>query len=161
MPEASKHRYLVALGSNRRLAGVGRPRAVLDAAIHALADEGWGIEAVSDWIDSDPVGPSHRRYANGAAVLCGDLEPSAALANLQAVEALFERDRRGERWRARTLDLDIVLWSGGAWHDPALAIPHPLFRQRPFVLRPAAQIAPHWRDPVTGLTLRQLAARAA
>ncbi|HBC14254.1 MAG TPA: 2-amino-4-hydroxy-6-hydroxymethyldihydropteridine diphosphokinase, partial [Erythrobacter sp.] len=25
---------------------------------------------------------------------------------------------------------------------------------------PAAQIAPDWRDPVSGLTLRQLAARA-
>ena len=159
MREASKHSYLIALGSNRRLPGVGRPRAVLDAAVGALAEEGWDIEAVSDWIDSDPIGPSQRRYANGAAVIGCDLDPLEALESLQAVEALFERDRRGQRWRARTLDLDIVLWSGGAWHSAGLAIPHPLFCAREFVLKPAAQIAPLWRDPVTGLTLRQLAAR--
>ncbi len=78
----------------------------------------------------------------------------------RTIERVFGRDRRGQRWRSRTLDLDIVLWSGGTWYGPRLAIPHPLFRQRDFVLRPAAQIAPDWRDPVSGLTLRQLAARA-
>lgn len=159
MSEASEHRYLIALGSNRRLPGVGPPRAVLDAAMRALADEGWTVEAVSGWIDSAPIGPSQRRYANGAAVIGGDLLPDEALENLQQVEAAFARRRSGQRWRARTLDLDIVLWSGGAWHTPDLAIPHPLFRERNFVLRPAAEIAPAWRDPVSHLTIRQLAAR--
>jgi 2-amino-4-hydroxy-6-hydroxymethyldihydropteridine diphosphokinase len=57
------------------------------------------------------------------------------------------------------LDLDIVLWSGGAWSSPDLTVPHIAFRERGFVLDPAAAIAPAWRDPVSGLTLRQLAAR--
>jgi 2-amino-4-hydroxy-6-hydroxymethyldihydropteridine diphosphokinase len=52
-----------------------------------------------------------------------------------------------------------VLWSGGIFAAPDLAIPHPLFRQRDFVLRPAAAIAPDWRDPVSNLSLRQLLAR--
>ena len=69
------------------------------------------------------------------------------------------RERRGQRWGSRTLDLNIVLWGGGSWASKALSIPHPLFRGRHFVLRPAAQVAPTWRDPVTGLTLRQLAGR--
>lgn len=161
MPEASNHRYLVALGSNRRMPGIGGPRAVLEAAIYALAEEGWTVEAVSRWIDSAPLGPSLRRYANGAAVIAGDAGPLEALESLQSIEEAFGRERRGQRWRSRTLDLDIILWSGGAWHDAALSIPHSLFRQRPFVLGPAAQIAPNWRDPVTGLTVRQLAARGA
>jgi 2-amino-4-hydroxy-6-hydroxymethyldihydropteridine diphosphokinase len=59
------------------------------------------------------------------------------------------------------LDLDIVLWSGGAWASPGLTIPHPRFRTRQFVLGPAASIAPTWRDPLSGLTLRQLAYRLA
>jgi 2-amino-4-hydroxy-6-hydroxymethyldihydropteridine diphosphokinase len=57
------------------------------------------------------------------------------------------------------LDLDIVLWSGGSYAAPDLIVPHPLFRVRDFVLAPAAQIAASWRDPVTGLTVRQLHAR--
>ncbi|WP_370190793.1 2-amino-4-hydroxy-6-hydroxymethyldihydropteridine diphosphokinase [Qipengyuania sp.] len=160
MTEASAHRYLIALGSNRRLPGVGRPRAVLDAAVAVLAEEGWQVEAVSRWIESRPLGPSSRRYSNGAALIAGDLEPCEALKSLQAIEQVFGRERRGQRWRSRTLDLDIVLWSGGAWHSRDLAIPHPAFRERRFVLGPAAQIAPHWRDPVTRLTVRQLSRRA-
>ena len=158
MGEASEHHYLVALGSNSRVPGVGAPRAVLAAAVAALAESGWEVEAVARVIDSAPVGPSLRRYANGAAIITGDLSPPDALENLQDIERAFGRNRRGQRWRSRTLDLDIVLWSGGAWHTGELAIPHPLFRQRAFVLHPAAEIAPHWHDPVTHLTVRQLAA---
>lgn len=159
MSEASEHRYLVALGSNRRVPGLGAPRSVLSAALAALAEAGWRVDAAARLIDSAPVGPSLRRYANGAAIIAGDCAPPDALESLQEVERAFGRNRCGQRWRSRTLDLDIVLWSGGAWHGPHLAVPHPLFRQRDFVLRPAAQIAPHWRDPVTHLTVRQLAAR--
>ncbi|MFZ1477725.1 MAG: 2-amino-4-hydroxy-6-hydroxymethyldihydropteridine diphosphokinase, partial [Sphingorhabdus sp.] len=38
-------------------------------------------------------------------------------------------------------------------------VPHTAFRERRFVLCPAAEIAGDWRDPLTGLTLHQLTAR--
>ena len=57
------------------------------------------------------------------------------------------------------IDLDIILWSGGSWGEPALTVPHRLFRGREFVLAPLARVAADWRDPVTGLSVRQLAAR--
>ena len=161
MGQASSHRYVIALGSNMRVPGIGAPRAVLPKALERLADRGVEVEIASRLRASHPVGPSLRTYANGAAIVSARLDPPAMLALLQSVESEFGRDRRGARWRARSLDLDIVLWSGGAWFSPDLVIPHLLFRERDFVLRPAAEIAPDWRDPVTGLTLRQLAARAA
>lgn len=108
---------------------------------------------------SDPVGPSTRRFANAAVLLDSAYDPPALLAGLQRLEREFGRKRLGQRWRERTLDCDIVLWSGGGYHAPDLQIPHPLFRERGFVLQPAAAIAPHWRDPITGLTLRQLSTR--
>ena len=110
-------------------------------------------------IASDPIGPSIRRYANSAAIVATRLAPSELLALLKRVEREFGRRAGGQRWRARVLDLDVVLWSGGPYVDRSLTIPHPLFRERDFVLGPASTIAPHWRDPVTGLTLRQLHAR--
>ena len=103
--EASKHRYLIALGSNRRVPQIGAPRAVLDAAVAELAEEGWEVEAVSSWVDSVPIGPSQRQYANGAVVISGDLDPTETLEHLQSIEEKFGRERRGQRWRARTLDL--------------------------------------------------------
>lgn len=155
-----RHRYLIALGSNRRHPRFGPPARVIEAAFADLAARGWMVEAASPVVGSPPMGPSLRRYANAAAIIAGNWPPPEALAALQDVEALFGRKRRGQRWGARVLDLDIVLWSGGAWVGLDLTIPHPLFRTRGFVLGPAASIAPGWRDPVTRLTVRQLAARA-
>lgn len=161
MTGASSHSYVIALGSNMRVSRIGGPRAVLRAAIETLDAEGVVLREVSRIRSSLPVGPSLRRYANGAALVASRHAPGEMLALLQSVEDAFGRRRRGAQWRARTLDLDIVLWSGGMWNTADLAIPHPEFRSRQFVLGPAAEVAPRWRDPVTGLTLRQLAARGA
>ena len=117
------------------------------------------MEAVSRVIETPPLGPSRRRYANAAAVLETSLDPPELLDLLQDIESTFGRRRRGARWGARVLDLDIVLWSGGMWRSGGLAIPHPQFRRRAFVLGPAMAIARQWRDPVGGLTLAQLHAR--
>ena len=124
-----------------------------------IGKAGCKLEAVAPFISSRPLGPSQREYVNGAALVASPLTPHAMLAMLHGIEMLHGRERRGARWRARTLDLDIILWSGGCVADAQLTIPHPQFRARDFVLGPAAQVAPGWRDPVTGLTLRQLYAR--
>src|SRR3546814_4583193 len=58
------------------------------------------------------------------ALVASSLDPPAMLDRLQAIEAAFGR-RTGQRWSARTLDLDILLWSGGIWSDDRLVIPHP------------------------------------
>ena len=142
-----------------RVPGVGGPREVLAVAVAALEDAGLRIEAVAPVSTTRPIGPSLRSYANGAAIVSTELSPIDLLAELQHIERIFGRKQRGQRWRARPLDLDIILWSGGAWHSPGLTIPHTAFRQRDFVLRPAAAIAGDWRDPVTGLTPCHLHAR--
>ena len=152
-------RYLIALGSNVRHVRHGRPRDVVGAAIDALAANGMRIEGASPIMISDPLGPSLRRYANAVLILGTDLDPPALLTRLKVIERDFGRRRGGRRWTSRVLDLDIVLWDGGAWSAPGLTIPHPAYRHRGFVLRPAAQLVPGWRDPVSGLTVRQLLSR--
>jgi len=87
-----------------------------------------------------------------------ELSPPEMLERLQEIEARFGR-RSGQRWSARTLDLDILLWSGGVWSDASLTIPHPAMAQRAFVLGPLRAIAPEWQHPLTGRSIRQLAAR--
>lgn len=145
-----------------RLPGVGSPRAVLAHALLALEAKGVRVTANAPVLQSAPIGPSRRQYANGAAVVESALSPPELLALLQSVERRFGRtraQRRGQRWRARALDLDIILWSGGVWNSPNLRIPHREMRARDFVLRPARAIAGDWRDPVTGLSVAQLHAR--
>ena len=153
------NRYLIALGSNQRHARFGNPKAILRAALAELVMQGVAVEIASPILRSRPLGPSLREYANGAAVVETELDPPELLDLLQATEAAFGRRRQGQRWRSRTLDLDIVLWAGGGWADDRLTVPHAEFRKRDFVLRPAARIAPAWRDPLTGLTLKHLLTR--
>src|SRR3546814_13363107 len=96
---------------------------------------------ISDW--SSDVCSSD--LANAAALVETGLPPPALLKRLKEIEADFGK-RAGQRWGARTLDLDIVLWSGGLWSDRSLTIPHPSFRERNFVLAPLTPIAPRWRE---------------
>ncbi|MDB5682260.1 MAG: folK [Sphingomonas bacterium] len=145
--------YVIALGSNRR----GRHGGPADEVRAALAAIG-GVVAASPLTATAPMGPSSRRFANAAAMIDSDESPPVLLARLKAIEADFGR-RPGRRWGDRVIDLDVILWSQGVWGDDRLTIPHPAFRQRRFVLDPLVRIVPDWRDPLTGLTVRQLAAR--
>ncbi|WP_332872429.1 2-amino-4-hydroxy-6-hydroxymethyldihydropteridine diphosphokinase [Allopontixanthobacter confluentis] len=129
---------------------------MLAAALASLADAGLEIVAAAPVIQSAPVGPSQHRYANSAAVISTDLAPEDLLALLKAAERAFGRKQRGQRWAARVLDLDIILWSGGSFYGKFLTIPHPAMQERDFVLAPAAAICPEWRDPISRLSIRQL-----
>jgi 2-amino-4-hydroxy-6-hydroxymethyldihydropteridine diphosphokinase len=147
--------YAIAIGSNRRHHRHGGPDRVVHAAMTALAEFG-EVEARSAILRTPALGPAGRSFANAAVLLATDLPPPALLAQLKQLEREFGR-RPGRRWGPRVLDLDIILWSGGFWAGDGLTVPHPEFRKRAFVLTPLAQIAPDWRDPLTGRTVRHLA----
>ena len=149
--------YLVALGSNRRHHLYGRPRDVVRAAMEECAALGT-VAARSRIIATAPLGPAQRRFANAACLIESEYDPPAMLAGLKRIEREFGR-QTGQRWGDRVIDLDIVLWNGGIWSGTNLDIPHREMRGRSFVLDPASSIAGDWRDPVSGLTLTQLAAR--
>lgn len=153
------HVYAIALGSNQPHPRYGDPRAVLAAALEALDDGPLRLLVASPVIASRPIGPSIRSYANGAAIIETTLEPLELLTHLKSIERSFGRRPGGQRWRARVLDLDILLWSGGTFADDALCIPHREMRKRSFVLDPLTAIAPDWRDPISGLSVRHLKAR--
>lgn len=149
--------YAIALGSNRRHGRHGAPERVVTAAIAEIAADA-AVEAVSPILRTAALGPAGRAFANAVIIVSSDAAPDALLARLKAIERSFGR-RAGRRWGPRVIDLDIVLWSGGTWRSPGLAIPHAEFRRRAFVLDPLARVAAGWRDPVTGLTVAQLRAR--
>jgi len=142
--------YAIGIGSNRR-GRHGGPAAEVRAAIAAIG----GLVAASPVIGSAPLGPSIRRFANAAILIDSDESPPALLARLKRIEAAFGR-RRGRRWGARVIDLDILLWSGGRWREPGLTVPHVALASRAFVLGPLARIAPDWRVPPDERSVRQL-----
>lgn len=151
------HLYALALGSNRPLSARRTPARLLAEATELIGRLG-EVQAVAPILITPPLGPSRRMFANGALVVKTSLAPEEMLGRLQSIERSLGR-RRFRRWGARSMDIDIILWSGGRWNSTRLVIPHPAFRARHFVLAPLAGVAATWRDPVTGLSIRHLRAR--
>lgn len=155
--DSAVHHYALSLGSNRALSRRRTPARLLDEAAWLIARE-VRVLAVSQIIATPPLGPSLRNYANAALLIESLLTPPALLDRLQAIERALGR-RRFRRWGARSIDIDIILWSGGSWRSRTLAIPHPALAQRAFVLTPLCAIVPTWRVPRHGRQIRHLDAR--
>lgn len=129
----------VALGSNQ-----GDRRAHLDGAVLALRrNPDVRVIALSDWIETEPVGgPSGQgRYLNGVLELETTLAPRALLEVLRSIERDHGRVR-AERNGPRTLDLDLLVHGDAVLEEPGLRLPHPRLAERRFVLEPWASIAP-------------------
>jgi len=141
----------IALGSN-----LGDSQSTLEGALAVLAETPQiSLQARSSWYQTVAVGPPQPDYLNGCALLQVSLSPPELLAVLLAVELQFGRVRR-QRWEPRSLDLDLLLYDDLILDTPFLQLPHPRMHERAFVLVPLAEIAPHWRDPVSGHLIAQL-----
>ena len=100
-------------------------------------------------------------FTNAAVELETDLPPVDLLFALKRLEVTIGRDPNGVRFGPRLIDLDILSFDGQCVEDPELdlIVPHPRFHEREFVLAPLAEVAPEWRDPVTGRTVGDLLGR--
>ncbi len=150
-----KMRVQLSLGSN-----VGDREAILVAAMEALEQEpGVSIAAASHCYESEPVGMREQPdFLNLAVEIETDLEPLELLRRVKDIERRLGRTP-SVRWGPRAIDIDIVLWGRRALTSEELTLPHAAFRERAFVLAPLAEIAPGAVDPVSGLTVAELAER--
>jgi 2-amino-4-hydroxy-6-hydroxymethyldihydropteridine diphosphokinase len=153
LPPEPLQQAAIALGSN-----LGASRANLEGALAAL-DQSAGVRVLarSSWYRSAPIGPVQPDYLNGCAVLEVSLPPEALLDLLLATEQRYGRVR-AERWGPRTLDLALIFYGQLLLDSERLQLPHPRMAERGFVLLPLAEIAAEWLDPVSGRSVRQLAA---
>ncbi len=147
----SQVKCAIALGSN-----LGDSRAILAEALATLAAiPEIRLLAHSSWYQTKAVGPPQPDYINGCALVQVKISPHSLLETLLAIEAQFGRVRR-ERWGARSLDLDLLLYDDLILDTPNLTLPHPRMRERAFVLVPLVEIAPNWVEPVSGKAIAQL-----
>ena len=137
----------IGLGSN-----LAEPIAQIKAARTAIAAIS-GVQelAFSSLYHSLPMGPQDQPdYVNAVMSIATALLPIDLLRSLQAIENTQGRTRKGERWGARTLDLDILIYDDQLIELPDLTIPHPGLAQRSFVLYPLFEISPKLQIPGKG-----------
>ena len=131
----------LALGSN-----LGDRAALLRGALISL-ERGGAVRVVaeSSVYETAPVGgPEQPDYLNMVVAVETSLNPEALLERCLAAEAEQGRVRR-ERWGARTLDIDLLIYGGASMQTERLTLPHPRMTERAFVLVPLAEIAPGLR----------------
>jgi len=144
----------IGLGSN-----LGDRKKTFDAALLTLdRTEGISVEAVSQYLETDPIGqPDQARFLNAAVKLEVDVTARRLLKLCQSIEDHHGRKRSEELvWGPRTLDLDLLLFGSLICNEPDLTIPHPHLPIRQFVLIPLVEIAPNVIHPVLNLTITEL-----
>lgn len=146
------HRAYIALGSN-----MGDKKNYLDEAVQKLKSHPLcQVKKAADYIQTEPYGGVEQDpFLNSALELRTLLYPEELLALLNQIEAQAGRERT-VHWGPRTLDLDILFYDDCVIDTPSLTVPHIDLQNREFVLLPMAQIAPYYRHPVLGCTIRQL-----
>ena len=145
----------LSLGSN-----LGVRRENLEAALARLGQlPETSVTRRSRVYETEPYGVTGQPgFLNMAAEVETELQPLELLDAIQTIERRLGR-RPTERWGPRIIDIDIVLWDTLVLETDTLTVPHPDFRNRAFVLIPLAEIAPQAIDPITGMTVAQLAAQ--
>lgn len=146
-------RVAIGLGSN-----LGDRQANVVAALQRLRAF-IDVTRVSSAYVTTPVGNRNQPdFLNLACV------GTTALGARELRDAMRDVERRVGRGTAvpmgpRAIDLDLLLYGDLRVDGDDVTIPHRGLQDRAFVLIPLAEIAPEWRDPVTGLTIAELASR--
>ena len=135
-------------------------------ALVLLEERGVVVVAKSLLYETEPVlgewQKGGQNFLNAVVEVETELDPHELLRVCLEVEALLGRVREGvERWGARTMDIDVLMYGDEVVNDAVvgdvgLAVPHPLMSERNFVLVPFAEIAGEMVHPVLGVMIGEL-----
>ncbi|TWX68679.1 2-amino-4-hydroxy-6-hydroxymethyldihydropteridine diphosphokinase [Colwellia demingiae] len=106
------------------------------------------VIALSALYLSKPMGPQDQDdYINAVIAIETSLSALELLDALQAIENSAGRVRKDNRWGARILDCDILLYGNESIENERLTVPHYGMKLREFVLLPLTEIAPSLHLP--------------
>jgi 2-amino-4-hydroxy-6-hydroxymethyldihydropteridine diphosphokinase len=142
----------LALGSN-----VGETRGHIEQAIKLLGDILRDIKQAPLYKTKAVGYTDQADFLNTAISGQTSLGSEELLSSIKEIEWQLGRVERF-RWGPREIDIDIIFYGNQVLESENLALPHPAFRDRDFVLRPLADLSPDLIDPVTGQTISQLLA---
>ncbi|HEU5163246.1 MAG TPA: 2-amino-4-hydroxy-6-hydroxymethyldihydropteridine diphosphokinase [Thermoanaerobaculia bacterium] len=153
MNTLSPHSVLIALGSN-----LGDRLVNLRVAVDRLGSIVRVVRLSAVW-ETDPVDAPRGSGPFLNMVAAGWTRESAEglLESLHRIEAEIGRVRR-EKNEPRLIDLDLIFYGAVVSDERSLALPHPRYRERAFVLDPLRELRLPWVDPRTGARLATLRA---
>ena len=143
----------IGLGTN-----MGDKRGNLIRASALLAERVGDVLALSSVYETEPWGfESENRFLNAVIVLSTPLSPWELLDATRLIEIEMGRIGKSDgNYHDRIIDIDLLMVDDLVIRSERLTLPHPLMRERRFVMEPLAEVAPDTRHPVSGKTMREL-----
>jgi len=145
----------IGLGSN-----LGDRRGCIDNAVKMLGQvEQTGVKRVSKIVETASLG--HRdqpKYLNAVAEVETTLDAEGLYKKLADIESVLGRVR-SEKWSARTIDLDLLLFGQEIVNLPHLTVPHPQMHLRSFVLKGLSRLNGDFLHPIIKEPINVLADR--
>lgn len=116
---------------------------------------------VTPAIGSDGKPSGQADFHNAALRLTTRLSLAQLRVVLRTIEAELGRVRTADKFAPRVIDLDIVLYAGGAGDLEETQFQDPDLTRFPHVAVPAAEVAPNWILPADAESLTTVAHRLA
>lgn len=127
----------------------------IPASLRALKQQ-FGALLISSIYESESVGFSGDLFHNLVVGFDSELEVKAVAKQLRQIELDNGRTRDSQKFSARTLDLDLLVYGNLIISDGRLKIPRDEIEKYAFVLEPLAEIAPTANHPVSGISYGEL-----
>jgi dihydroneopterin aldolase/2-amino-4-hydroxy-6-hydroxymethyldihydropteridine diphosphokinase len=120
-----------------------------------LLDAQVGVRSVSTFYRTPALDRPHAPpFVNGVVAVGDALGPGELKHLLRRIEDTLGRERTGDRYAPRTMDLDLLLYGDQVLSSDGLVLPHPDIRGRAFVAIALLELAPDLVLPDSGMTLR-------
>ena len=138
MTKQNLHIVFLSLGSN-----LGDRHATMRRAINLINDEVGNVDRESSPLETEPWGfESENKFLNMCVRVSTTLSPEQVLDATQGIERRLGRTSKsvGGLYHDRPIDIDILMYDDLHISTPRLTLPHPLMRERDFVMRPLREI---------------------
>ena len=137
------HQVYLGLGSN-----LGDRQASIASAVRLIGERVGTVMRQSSLIETAPWGfESAHQFLNGVILCETALSPRDVLNATQQIERELGKTRQhatqrtnSQSYKDRPIDIDILLYDDLKVDEPGLRIPHPLMRERDFVMIPLQEI---------------------
>ena len=115
------------------------------------------IDAVSSVYETEAWGVTNQpNFYNQALKVATRLTPAEVLNKALWIESNYFNRVRAEKWAARVIDIDVLLYDDLILNTSDLVLPHPYLHQRNFVLIPLMEIAGEIEHPKFKKTIDEL-----
>jgi 2-amino-4-hydroxy-6-hydroxymethyldihydropteridine diphosphokinase len=129
----------------------------LKEAIEKISTSAGEVTSFSQIYETEPWGfGSDDHFFNMVIRINTGLKPADLLKQLLKIEMAMGRVRGAEKYSSRIIDIDILLYEDEIIDKAYLKVPHPMIRDRKFVLVPLCEIAPEMIHPVLNKTFEAL-----